>query len=101
ADARASFGKRHQEVGGGLSGRAGRGRSRAQHARRHTRAVRRVVGTGALRDSVSRGRSVALTSELGQSVGPTNAYQKHDIPRRFLRLWLVASAFGNEPHGGR
>jgi len=60
ADARASFGKRHQEVGGGLSGRAARGRSRAQHARRHTRAVRRVVGTGSLRDSVSRGRSVPL-----------------------------------------
>ena len=36
---------------------------------------------------------MALTSELGQSMGPTNAYQKHDIRRRFVRLWLVASAF--------
>ena len=26
-------------------------------------------------------------------MGPTNAYQKHDVRRRFVRLWLVASAF--------
>jgi hypothetical protein len=26
-------------------------------------------------------------------VGPTNAYQKNDVRRRFVRLWLVASAF--------
>ena len=35
----------------------------------------------------------ALTSELGHSVGPINASQKHDSWRRFLRLWLVGSAF--------
>ena len=67
-DARPFAGLRHHALGGGLSlGPARRWPAAAQSARRHPRAVRRIVRPGALRRSVSRNQSVFLRGIMSRN----------------------------------